>query len=203
MCIRKRLIIWAWCLVLVSACTQSASFEEEFALVIRAGRGKLSAEQQKELQRQQHVLSMQLADPSTLPLIRLFAQLTDARHQELLKQGYLKWKYAQLDKNSQAVFRSLVETNVNLAKKRGASPRPGFSVAALSKSEVGFAVVRLPENQQKVVSLFILWPTLSAPTWVTVVNARWCGTQSYFKAHLQYLPQLRQRPLSSLPTKKI
>jgi hypothetical protein len=78
-----------------------------------------------------------------------------------------------------------------MAAQQGGQTQPGFSMEALERSQVGFAVVEIAAMDQKVVSWFILWPELPSPTWVTVVNARAAGSQPYFQAHLQRLPLLK------------
>jgi hypothetical protein len=50
-----------------------------------------------------------------------------------------------------------------------------------------------------VVSLFIIWPEISDPTWMTVANAKLAGTPPYFQAHLQRLPTLGYMETSALP----
>lgn len=168
-----------------------STFAEEFALSVAAGRGTLTDEQQRLLASWNHPLLMQIADPSTLTLVQLFADLPDEMHAELQSRGYLKWDFANLDASRQNVLRALIRLNVEMASRQGAPANAAFSVEALERAQTGFAVLDITGTDQRVVSWFVLWPELPDPTWVTIVNARACGTPAYFQAHQQQLPPLR------------
>jgi len=176
------------------------SFDEEYDLSLRAGIGDLSDEEKADLLKKNHPILMQMGDPSTRALIEGFANLPASLHNEIKEKTYLKWKYSDLDSSRQKPFLVLVEANLAIAKQQGMPPNPGFSVEALNRAEVGYAIVEInPSKEMKVVSLFILWPELPSPTWVTVVNGKLAGTQEYFQAHLQRLPMLGSMNTSTLP----
>ncbi len=174
-----------------------ARFEDEFELAVRAGRGKLT-DQEKESLKPNHPLLGQLADPNTSKLIRFFAKLPDEIHEQLKKEGHVKWRFPDLSEQNQKVVRDIIRLNINMAKLQGTS-QPGLSLEALQDSQVGFAVVSVESASQKVVSWFVLFPEFPNPIWVTVVNARAAGTPPYFQAHLRDLPLLREKPKTALP----
>jgi hypothetical protein len=125
------------------ACAKPAAFEEEVALSVRAGRGGLSASERADLLEADHPILMQLGDPGTRRLIEGFAALPDSSHRELLAETYLKWRYADLPEVHQRPFLTLIEANLALAEQQGTRPHPGFSVEALRRAEVGYAVVEV------------------------------------------------------------
>jgi hypothetical protein len=173
--------------------------QKETNLVIKAGKGQLSADEKEGLRKSNHPLLMQLSDPNTTKLITLFANLPADSQQELMTTGYLKWHFMNLDPQRQQVWRDLVQVNIDLAAKQGAALNPSFSQAALQNASVGFAVVNIPEVRANVISWYILW-TEGQPTWVTVVGARAAGSQPYFSAHLIQLPLLKEKAASRLPS---
>ncbi len=176
-----------------------SGLEEEMNLVVRAGMGDLASDEMASLKRNNHPLLMQLSDTNTSKLITLFARLPAESHKSLLKDGYLKWKFVNLDPQRQQVWRDIVQINIDMASKQGAAANPLFSQAALQNTDVGFAVIDIPEAHAKVVSWYILW-TEGQPTWVTVVGAKAAGSQPYFSAHQLQLPLLKEKPESRLPS---
>jgi hypothetical protein len=177
----------------------AASFGGEFSLAVRAGRDQLTGPERKDLLAANHPLLFQLADPNTVKLLQLFAKLPDASHGQLQSESYLKWNVADLDAGRQQVLRDLIQLNLDMAARQGAPANPAFSLKALARAQTGFAVVSIEGTDQTVVSWYVLWPELSDPTWVTVVNARAAGTPPYFQAHMQRLPLLRTLETSALP----
>ena len=170
--------------------------EKEFSLVVRAGRNELPSGEKQSLQAKNHPLLAQLADSNTVKLIRWFAELPDAIHDELKNKGYVKWKFAHLNEGHQKIARDIIQLNVDTARQ-GTGTQSGLSVEALEDSELGFAVVEVEQANQKVVSWFVLLPKWPTPIWVTVVNVQVAGTQPYFQAHLKSLPLLKERPETS------
>lgn len=175
------------------------TFEDEFALSVRAGRGELSEQEKQGLTQEKHPILMQIGDPNTFKLIELFANLSDELHAELKDKGYLKWEFGTLNGSIQKVYEDVVQLQIDMVKQQGMQPQPGFSLEELKSAEVGFVIVEIPSLKQKVVSWYILWPTLSSPTWVTVVNGRLAGTPEYFQVHMQRLPSLKNEPASKMP----
>ena len=199
----KKLVVVLTGVVLMAAflgCEKlrQSGLEKEMNLVIKAGKNQLSSDEKEGLVKSSHPLLIQLSDPNTGKLLTLFANLPSHSHQELLKDGYLKWKFVNLDAQRQQVWRDLVQVNIDMAAKQGAAPNPSFSQEALQNASVGFAVVDIPEVKVKVVSWYILWTDLQ-PTWVTVVGARFAGSQPYFSAHMIQLPLLKVKSESQLP----
>jgi hypothetical protein len=184
--------------VTVSGCAKQPGLEDEMALVIRAGKGQLSASEKDDLRKSNHPLLMQLNDPNTSKLIVMFAGLPSDSHKELLEKSYLKWPFPELDQQRQQIWSEIVQLNIDLAAKQGAATNPNFSIEALQKASVGFLVVDIPEAKTKVVSWYILWAE-GPPTWVTIVGTRAAGTQPYFSAHLTQLPLLKDKPASKKP----
>ncbi|MFQ5732913.1 MAG: protein kinase [Planctomycetaceae bacterium] len=163
----------------------------DFNRVVAAGRGKLTPRMKQQLQAEGHPVLGQLADPQTKPIIELFATLPDDAHQRLLKDGYLKWKYASLDVVRQKVFHGNIKGKIDLAKQRGVPIPATISLEALKKADVGFAVVKIPALKTAVVSWYVLLPEYPQPMWVTVVGSQATGKQPYFVAHHEQLPKLR------------
>jgi len=187
---------WGQQLVRVRQETATERLDREFALVVRAGRDELSADEKDQLLAQNDPLLGQLADPPTKKVIDLFARLPDAARQQLLRDEYLKWKYASLNADRQKVYRDALAVNIEIAKKQGVQVPAGMSLGALQKADVGFAIVNIPESAARVVSFYILLPEHPQPIWVTVVGARAAGTRAYINEHLGKLSSLRERPYS-------
>jgi predicted Ser/Thr protein kinase len=171
-------------------------FDDEFDLVVRAGRGQLSKDEKDKLLAQNHPLMSQLRDPPTKKLIEFFAKLPDAVHKELLSEGYLKWKLASLDAARQKVFKDTLQLQLDMAKKQGVKVPATMSMEALEKADVGVAVVNIPEQKQSVVSVYTLLTEHPQPIWVTVVGAKAAGKEPYFAAHRQQLSAVRAKPYS-------
>ncbi len=127
----KALLAGAFLAALLSGCARmrQAEFRREIALVIKAGQGKLTPDEKESMAKTNHPLLLQLADPNTSKLIALFANLPPHSQAELLEEGYLKWKFAALDPERQQVWRDLVQVNIDLGAKQGATPNPSFSQA--------------------------------------------------------------------------
>jgi hypothetical protein len=182
------------------SCGRGPSFDEEYQLSIRAGKGELTESEIGDLKKKNHIILMQMADPTTLALLKGFAGLSSSCHRMLRTEGYLKWNFAELSAAARAPFQALVESTLAMAKAQGVQPIPGFSLDALEKAQVGYAIVEVGKDQdQKVVSLFILWPDLPDPSWKTVVNGRLAGAQDYFSKHLINLKSLKTSLSSPLP----
>lgn len=175
------------------------TFDEEFALSIRAGKGEITDQEKQDLLKENHPILMQIGDSNTLKLIKLFANLPNESHKELEEKNYLKWEFKALDQSRQKVCEDIVLLQIDMVKQQGVQPQPGFSLEELKNVDVGFAVVEMPSLKQKTVSWYILWPKLTNPTWVTVVNGRLAGTPEYFQSHMQRLSALKSMPLSKTP----
>eukprot|EP00913_Durusdinium_trenchii_P035349 g33079.t1 len=173
----------------------------EVSRVVAAGRGKLTPQKRQELLAENHPVLGQLADPHTKPIIELFAGLPDEAHRHLLKDGFLKWKYASLDAERRKVFYNNIKSNIDVAKQRNVPIPATISLEALAKADVGFAVVKIPSLKTAVVSWYILFPEHPQPMWVTVVGLQAADKQPYFSAHHEQLQKLRlkrySRPLAS------
>ena len=193
----KLLLLTLFCATVAHG--KSLSFDEEYNLSLRAGKEELTEKERANLLKENHPILMQMGEPATRVLIESFANLPSALHGELRKKSYLIWDYRDLDIQHRKPFLDLVEANLAAARQQGVPPNPGFSVAALSRARVGYAVVDInPKKKTRVVSIFILWSETS-PTWVTVVNAKLAGTQEYFQAHLRRLPMLGNMGNSPFP----
>jgi hypothetical protein len=104
------------------------------SLVIKAGKGELSANDKEDLKKSKHPLLLQISDPNTSKLITIFSNLPTSSHKELLEKGYLKWKFANLDQQRQQIWRDIVQLNIDMAAKQGVAPNPSFSQAALQNA---------------------------------------------------------------------
>lgn len=182
------------------SCSSGPTFDEEYQTSIRAGKGELTESELGDLKKINPVIIMQMSDPTTLALLKGFAELTSSSHDVLRADGYLKWNYTDLDASTSTPFKTLVEANLAMARGQGVEPAPGFSLDALRRAQVGYAIVEAGKRKdQKVVSLFILWPELPDPSWKTVVNGKLAGTQEYFREHLIKLQSLKSAKTSPLP----
>jgi hypothetical protein len=175
------------------------TFREEFDVTVRIGRDILSDEEREQLEREIHPVLAMHRDKHTGPLVRFFANLPDEEHRRLLEKTYLKWPYRNLDRERQRILWQMVQTNVNMSWEQGVRPNPGFSVEALTRADVGVVVVDVPRTSIRYASLFILWPELETPTWVTVVNVDKVGTQAFFDQHVSRLAEVRKLPATKLP----
>ncbi len=167
------------------------NLQREIALVTRAAKDQLSPEERAALLAKAHPILSQLADADTKALLIQFADLPDSARRELSQKGYLKWKFSSLKPETQKPWRDSVQVQLE--------PSPTFpkrSLETLQRASVGFALVDIPETNQRVISWFIIWPDLEAlHQWVTIVNAKACdGSQAYFAAHHKRLLALRAMP---------
>jgi hypothetical protein len=175
------------------------SFEEELALSVRIGREQLTADEQSALAEVRHPAYELYRDSNTRPILRLFANLSEAEHEALLKDSVLKWDFKDLGDVRQQVFKDMVRINVEMSRVHDVEPMEGFSVAALDRAQVGFVIVSSPGGVRIFVSLFILWADLEIPTWVTVVYADMVGTHGYFNRHSSRIKEIRPLPVTRPP----
>jgi hypothetical protein len=194
------------CLV-VSGCnrTQEArSFDQEFQLTLRAGRGQLTDEEKMRLLQENHPILAQVGEPQMVQLMNMFALLEPKFHQELLQNSYVKWKLADLPPDTQELIGQVVHFTVI---QRGLAPallgQESERMISLVDADVGFAVVELPRTGQKVISWFAFGSELPSPLWVTIVNSPASGSDEYMQAHMQRLPLLRTMRSSAPPIFKI
>jgi hypothetical protein len=193
-----------------------AAFDREFDLVVRAVRGLLTADDRKRLLKEDHPLLGQLAEPQTKALLTMLVDLPPATQQELRLRGYVKWKFSSLDAERQKVIRDWFQARLDSTAPRAigdielpeAPEGMPDAVEYFEKEGVtGFAVVRLDQPPQKLISWFALMPraahyrgmVIDQPTWCTVVGAQAVGTPSCDAAHLAQLTALYRKGNSSLP----
>jgi hypothetical protein len=173
----------------------SRSFDQEFKLTLRAGRGELSDPEKAELLKENHPLLAQVGNPQLLPLMEMFANLPEASHTQLLADSYLKWNLVDLSPEAQEtlthIIRFVIQTRLGGAL--GSSELDArLEKMDLNDVEVGFAVVELPKGSQKVVSWYAFGSELPSPVWITIVNSPASQTgDDYVQAHLRRLPLLR------------
>lgn len=192
------ILIIMFSLLIVFGCSKVPKedfFEQEIDLVVKAGRNELTFPEKEALRQQGHPLLLQIGDPNTQKLLSLFAELSFQIRAGLLDKGYLKWNFVNLNEEWKQICRDLMQASIDLAEEQELEPDPDFSLEVLQESEVGFAVVRIPETEEKVISWFILLPN-GRPLWITVVGARAVGTQPYANAHLAQIPLLKAMPES-------
>jgi hypothetical protein len=171
------------------------TFNQEFKLTLRAGRGELSDPEKAELLKQNHPLLAQMGNPQLLPLMEMFANLPQASHDQLLADSYLKWQLVDLPPEAQEtlthIIRFVIQTRLGGAL--GSSELDArLERMDLSDVEIGFAVVDLPKGSQKVVSWYAFGAQLPSPVWITIVNSPASQSEDdYVQAHLRRLPLLR------------
>jgi serine/threonine protein kinase/WD40 repeat protein len=176
-----------------------AEFNNDYRLMVRAGRGELTEVEKQQLLAESHPLFYQLADPNTKPIIELFGKLPDESHDKLKSAGYLKWKFKDLDAARQKVYADAFDVQLQQAEQNNLSLPATFTRENLRDSEVGFAVVDIPALSTQVASWVIWLKDHPNPIWVTVVGTKAAGKPEYFAAHNQQLPKLRTKPLSQVP----
>lgn len=182
---------------LVAGCSRDTSvrsFDQEFALTLRAGQGELSDAEKSELLRQNHPILAQVGEPSIKALVEMFAALPDQDHAKLKSNSYLKWRLSELPMADQTmvhrVIRFAVQTHsmVPLPVTTDSELIPGLKS---DEVYVGFAIVEMEQTAEKVVSWYAYSPQLPMPLWVTIVNTPAAKSEDYVRSHMQRLPLLR------------
>jgi uncharacterized protein (TIGR03067 family) len=170
---------------------------QQVALVVRAGRGQLSKQEQEQLAsgKLDPAVAERLAEPRSKTLIELFAKLPDSAHKQLMKQGYLKWRFAALDADWQKALRDAYQRDLDLAKKLGKEVAPTQSMQALEKCELGVALVNVLGLKESVVSWFLLFPA-HPPLAVVVVGPKVEDLPAWYQAHQRDLALVRMQPYS-------
>ncbi len=161
------------------------SIPEDMALAIKAGRGEI-------VPPEEHPLAEELAKPNGRKLITLFANLPDEAHQLLLKQGYVKWPFAKLDPQRQAVYEFGFDFYLETYKKQN-RPTP-HTLEDLKNADVGFAVVDFPEVKANLVTLYVLLE--DHPVWWPIESVK---VPANIPAHKVMLPEVQKGPHSPLP----
>jgi hypothetical protein len=116
---------------------KKSEFEEEMALVIKAGKNQLTLAEKKDLKKQNHPILMQIGDPNTQKLLSLFANLPQDAHNELLESGYLKWRFAELDRERQQVYQEFVRFNIEISKTTKGSIQSCIFSPSITKGRCG------------------------------------------------------------------
>jgi uncharacterized protein (TIGR03067 family) len=167
-------------------------------LVVRAGRGELTKQEQDNLDKLDPNLAELMADPNRKTIVDMFANLPESARKQLLQEGYLKWKFADMDPEVQKKWREIHQRNLDESKEFGAELRPTFSMAALEKSDAGFALVNVLGQKASVVSWYLLFPGEMQPGQVTVVGPKpdLKQIQAWRAAHIVDVNALREKPYS-------
>lgn len=178
------------------------TFDQEFQLTLRAGRGELTDTEKSQLLRENHPILAQVGEPQMLPLMEMFARLPPELHAQLLEDSYLKWKFSDLPPDAQQTISEVIHFTIQsrfpaLVRTGDQSALPSLS---LSDVDVGFAVVELSQTKQKVVSWYAFGSQLPSPLWITIVNSPASTSEEYVQAHMQRLPLLRTMRPSSPPS---
>lgn len=198
MAIDRSILLCFFC-ICVGCNYNSSSFDREISLVIRATHGELTDHEKHKLLSENHPVLLQLSDPAIRDLLKLFADLPEDHHTELRTRKFLKWRFDELDVARQQVFTNVLTMNMKMVYGDSFGQGASRVLKLLGKSEIGFAVVDIPSNQEKVVSCFVLWPDRLAPTWVGVANARALRANDADEAHVMRLPMLKNFSTSKLP----
>jgi hypothetical protein len=165
---------------------------------VRAGLDELTKDEQKGLEKDDPNLADLLADPGRKMILDFFAHLPDSARQQLVKDGYLKWKFAAMDPALQKSVRDTHQQALDHSKKLGASLSAGFSLEALDKGDTGFALINVPGFKHSIVSWYFLFPAEAQPGIVTVVGPKPDAQQlkEWSEAHLVDINALRTRAYS-------
>ncbi|MGF1583460.1 MAG: WD40 repeat domain-containing serine/threonine protein kinase [Gemmataceae bacterium] len=172
-------------LALLGNNSKHKTMPKQLTLLIKAVRGEAAAPKGSEL-------AQEMANPDSRKLLELYANLPDKCHTLFLKQGYLKWSLAQLDRNRQAYFEHAVRLNQDQCNKRGM--KSPFTLDQLKDTDVGFAAIEVAEGTALALSLYALFPDNSL-TWMSLPIIPGTVPSSSKKA----LDRLRTVPYSPLP----
>ncbi|MEQ1824798.1 MAG: hypothetical protein ABL921_02600 [Pirellula sp.] len=188
-------------LLLICGCNSSASkFDQEINLAKRAALGQLNDDEKQKLLAENHPVLLQVSDPNIRRLLKMFAELPNEQQTELREKKFLKWRFTDLDKYRQQVFKDVLTMNLKLLSAEDISIGTNKVLALLSKSELGFAVVDIPSSGESVVSCYVLWPDRLSPTWVGVANSKALKASDATEAHMLRLPMLKNFKTSRLPS---
>lgn len=134
------------------------------------------------------VLYLSPQNPGERAAARFFASLPDAAHEQLQKDGYLKWRVDHLPKEQQGWVREAVRTLE--ARREGPFPLTGKEPAS-----TGFARIRVEGLDQP---QYCWWVAAgdAKPGWVTLVRALGILTREYADAYREQLPAAAAQPES-------
>jgi serine/threonine protein kinase len=140
---------------------------------------------------------MQAADRR---LIRLLVELPDAVRVELLEEGYLKWKFSELDPARRAAMQQALADVMTASSKMGfqkdlAAYVPGM----LTSGDVGFAILSVPDADEQLVVWYLLMPQAPMPLMLPLIGSAGESEQAFTKSIYKQLGELEDRPSSKLP----
>ena len=171
----------------------------------RAARDASSDQQWTELIAQYAPLVSHMPPGAARELIRHLTELPPNSRETLLRDGYLKWKFASLDRERQEVLTGMLATasmpkNLESLNMDADAYRSTIG-KMLSSSDVGFAVVAVPQSEGQAIFWYSLTPGSTAPTFypITGVTADKEGLLAS-KEVIRQLWNVQDKSYSDVPT---
>ncbi|MGV3723537.1 MAG: hypothetical protein ACO1SX_21790 [Actinomycetota bacterium] len=157
---------------------------EFFWDVVKAYRRKLGKDPLKKLTEGDPLLTGRLksAEAPTRALNELFAKLTDEELEALLSRGVLSWSIGDLTKPRIKLLDTILR---DLNTRSGAEP---YLLSPAIAARTGFAVVRVPEVEDPVISWWVSSPNAAYPAWIPLVNQQGVMATGYHRSHLGQIP---------------
>lgn len=142
-------------------------------------------------------------------LIELLAKLPDEMHETLMLKGYLKWKADELDENRKRVMLDMFAAVLSQAPNNENTRKKLEQLDAYANvSDVGFAVIDVPDSDAQVVVWYFLRRDVKFPTVLMVSGSTSTALQEAIKPQKHF--QINQRvadmidaPYTDLPPVRV
>ena len=132
-------------------------------------------------------------------LVELLAGLPDTFHEDLLKVGYLKWDYTQLDESRQSAIKEALTSIISASSKMGFPAGLKDRVPKmLASGDVGFAVIDTSGGQRLV--WYFLMPDAPIPMMFPIFGSPQEGGEKIMSGSVfKQIGGLEDMPYSELP----
>jgi hypothetical protein len=134
-------------------------------------------------------------------LLRVLNGLPETSRQDLLRFGYLKWRFQKLDPARQQSFKSLVGDLLSMNPQLGLDPESVDQLKSImDTSDTGFVLLTLPESSEQVVVWYALPPEAPVPIMLPFLSVEKESEPKVFKRSVyKQLSELDDKPNSALP----
>ena len=113
-----------------------------------------------------------------------FARLPDRDHRAFLQTGRLRWRVEQLSKEQRKLLEPLIR---EYNRQPRLTPEEPYSLLPFGGTQVGFTLVRMPDQEQPCVSWWMASRANPTPVWITMINGAALRSPGYYQAHLEQL----------------
>lgn len=162
---------------------------------IQAARPELSDEELKRVLAEYSDALAEVDIDGSRALVALLAGLPENARQALFREGYLKWEFGSLDPQRQAAMKTFVGQLLSQSTPDGI---PESGVESLDRSDVGFAVISMPDSNSQAVVWYAQWQPAPIPIMLPLLGVNSENRREFFQTVWTELVTLEKKSYSKL-----